>query len=234
MAENQKQLEAAACTPISVKAKDFNPSAVIPYGLTVEYVRLAMNEFIDFLGFINTQLHTREIPRLESMLMQANFSSMVGEFMTVAIPKYCPTIFKNQYHNGHPDLVPAGLYAGNAILHGSEGIEIKGSRYLRGWQGHNAEDVWLMVFAFDSNTPRDEASRIAPKPFRFRLVAGAQLAKTDWTFSGRTGTSRRTPTASVNPSGYAKMLANWIYKEPTTTTATLLASPVETDAPASE
>lgn len=235
-ADPKKLLEIAACTPAPVATKDFNPAAVIPYGVTIEHIRLAMNEFVDFLGFINTQLHTREIPRLESMLMQANFSSMVGEFMSVAIPKYCSTIAKNQYHNGHPDLVPAGFYAGNSIQHGSEGIEIKGSRYLRGWQGHNAEDIWLMVFAFDSNTPRDEASGIAPKPFRFRLVAGAAIEKADWTFSGRTGTSRRTITASVNRSGYTKMLANWIYKEPTVTTATLVASPAETDAepPASE
>jgi hypothetical protein len=236
MDDEEKKLEVSACTPIPISPKDFNPAAVIPYGLTVEHIRLAMTEFIDFLGFINTQLFTREIPRLEAMLMQANFSSMVGEFMSAAIPKYCSTIVKNQYHNGHPDLVPPGIYPGDAVLHGSEGIEIKGSRYVRGWQGHNAEDVWLLVFTFDSSTPRDKANRIAPKPFRFRLVAGAAIEKADWTFSGRTGASRRTPTASVNPSGYSKMLANWIYKEPATTTATLLASLPETDAepPASE
>jgi len=230
MVTDPKKLEAVACTPVAIKAKDFNSSAVIPYGVTVEHIRLAMSEFIDFLGFINTQLHTRDIPRLEVMLMQANFSSMVGEFMSAAIPKYCLTIVKNQYHNGHPDLVPAGHYPQNSILHGSEGIEIKGSRYVRGWQGHNAEDVWLLVFTFDSSTPRDEAKGIPPKPFRFRLVAGAAIEKSDWTFSGRTGESRRTITASVNRSGYDKMLANWIYKEPTVTTATLLASPAEKDA----
>lgn len=236
MDEDAKKLEAAACTPRPVGAKDFNRAAVIPYGVTVEHVRLAMNEFIDFLGFINTQLHTRDIPRLEAMLMQANFSSMVGEFMSAAIPKYCRTIVKNQYHNGHPDLVPAGRYPENSILHGSEGIEIKGSRYVRGWQGHNVEDVWLLVFTFDSGTPRDEAKGIAPKPFRFRLVAGAAIEKADWTFSGRTGESRRTITASVNRSGYNKMLANWIYKEPAVTTATLFASLADEDAepPASE
>lgn len=225
------KLEAAACTPIPISHKDFNPAAVIPHGLTVKHILLAMNDYLDFLGFINTQLYTREIPRLESMLMQANFSSMVGEFMSAAIPRYCSTIVKNQYHNGHPDLVPAGLYLGNAIQHGSEGIEIKASRYLRGWQGHNAEDVWLMVFAFDSSTAPDESKGILPRPFRFRLVAGAYIEKADWTFSGRTGTSRRTITASVNRSGYNKMLANWIYKEPATTTATLLASPVEDSEP---
>ena len=67
-----------------------------------------MAEFSDFIGFIDTQLRTRNIERLETMLMPANFSSIVGEFMTSAIPKYCATIVKNAYHNGHPDLIPAG------------------------------------------------------------------------------------------------------------------------------
>ena len=40
-----------------------------------------MNKFIDFIGFINQQLHDRSIPRLETMLMSATFSLIVGEFM---------------------------------------------------------------------------------------------------------------------------------------------------------
>jgi hypothetical protein len=43
-------------------------------------------------------------------------------------------------------------------------------------------------------------------------VLGAALAKSDWVFAGRSKTSRRTPTASVTASGYAKMAANWIYR----------------------
>ena len=100
--------ETIACTPIPVRADGFNPSAIIPYGLKSQHIRKAMEDFIDFLGFINGQLHTKRIQRLESFLMPANFSSMVGEFMAAAIPKYCKTIIKNRYHNGHPDLVPKG------------------------------------------------------------------------------------------------------------------------------
>jgi hypothetical protein len=173
-----------------------------------------MNEFIDFLAFINSQLNTKQLMRLESMLMPANFSSMVGEFMGAGIPKFCKTIVKNQYHNGHPDMIPAGMYPKDSIQHCTDGIEIKGSRYLRGWQGHNAEDAWLMVFCFDSNRPVDAGKGIGPKPFRFLKVVGAKLEKADWTFSGRSEESRRTITASVNETGYAKMIANWIYKAP--------------------
>jgi hypothetical protein len=138
---------------------------------------------------------------------------MVGEFMSATIPKHCPTIAKNGYHNGHPDLLPKGMFPRDTIQHAQDGIEIKASRYLRGWQGHNAEDAWLMVFCFDSNRPVDAAQGIGPKPFRFRFVCGAKLAQSDWTFAGRSETSRRTITAAVNQSGYAKMTANWIYKD---------------------
>lgn len=206
-------LEEVACTPFNIAKNGFNPNAVLPYGLTTEHIRLAMQEFIDFLGFINQQMRTRLIERLESMLMPANFSSIVGEFMISTIPKHCPSIVKNQYHNGHPDMLPAGVYPNDATQHVDQGIEVKSSRYLRGWQGHNPEDTWLMVFVFDSNRPVDRARDIPPKPFRFVKVVGARLEIADWTFSGRSGTSRRTITASVNNSGYQKMIANWIYQD---------------------
>ena len=170
-----------------------------------------MDDFLEFLGFINRQLRTKEIPRLESFLMPANFSSMVGEFMSATIPKYCKTLAKNTYHNGHPDLVPAGKFEKNACQHGTEGIEIKASRHGSGWQGHNAEDTWLMVFVFDANMRVTPAWKSTPS--RFDSKSGrAQLAKSDWAFSGRSETSRRTITASVTRTGYEKMEANWIYR----------------------
>jgi hypothetical protein len=204
--------EGSALTPHPIRMEGFNSAAVLPYGLRIEHLASAMGDFVDFLGFINQQLVTRQIQRLETMLMPANFSSIVGEFMGAGIPKYCPTLTKNQHHNGHPDLVPTGYFPGDAIPHSHEGIEIKASRYLRGWQGHNPEDIWLMVFVFDSNRPVDTAQAIPPRPFRFVTVVGAALSQADWLFSGRSATSRRTITASVTDSGYQKMMANWIYR----------------------
>jgi len=79
--------EADACVPITLATNGFNDECLLPYGLTIRHVRLAMAEFLDFLGFINQQLHTKNLPRLESFLMPANFSSLVGEFMNLTIPK---------------------------------------------------------------------------------------------------------------------------------------------------
>lgn len=200
--------ELQACTPLPLTPDGFNPDAQLPYGLTVQHLHNGMGEFLDFIGFVNLQLNSRAIRRLESMLMPANFSSIVGEFMAESLPHYCPSLTKNTFHNGHPDLVPTGLYPDNAVQHAHEGIEIKASRYRRGWQGHNPEEIWLMVFVFDSNRPKDQM----PRPFQFLTVAGALLTEDDWRFAGRSATSRRTITASVTESGYQKMMTNWLYR----------------------
>ncbi|MHB1328646.1 MAG: hypothetical protein ACYC2K_10645 [Gemmatimonadales bacterium] len=210
---NTPSIEALACTPAPLRPECFNDAATLPYGLTVGAVQAAMQEFLDFLGFINVQLHGRGTPRFESMLMQANFSSMVGEFMKSSIPKYSHGLAANRYHNGHPDLVPAGVFANDMVQHGDAGIEIKGSRYLTGWQGHNAEDTYLIVFSFDSNRPVDENKGIPPRPFRFLQVAAGLLQKSDWTFAGRSNTSRRTITATVNRDACQRMILNHIYRD---------------------
>lgn len=199
--------EADACTPQALNDAGFNLSSMLPYGLQVNQIKSAMVDFIEFLGFVNTQLYTRQTPRLETMLMSANFSGIVSEYMSAAIPKYCPSLVKNRYHNGHPDLIPAATFPNDAVQYTEQGVEIKASRYHRGWQGHNPENVWLLVFVFQC----DSASEIAPKPLRFTKVVGAQLTKDDWKLSGRSEQSRRTITASVTPSGYQKLISNWLY-----------------------
>ncbi|BBD64959.1 hypothetical protein NIES4072_13770 [Nostoc commune NIES-4072] len=208
------ELELIACQPHPLESNGFNLNAALPYDCKMEHIVLAMNNFVEFLGFINQQLYSKEMERLEVMLMPANFSSMVGEFMISNIPKYCSSLVKNQYHNGHPDLIPAGMFLKNSVQHSHIGIEVKASRYQSGWQGHNPEDTWLMIFVFDSNRPSDAVRGIQPKPFRFIKVVGASLTKNDWSFSGRSEISRRTITASVTKSGYQKMMSNWIYQIP--------------------
>jgi hypothetical protein len=202
-------------TPEKPDARCFNPKAVIPFGVTTEHICRAMTEFTDFLEFLDLQLFTKKMPRFEDFLMPANFSSMVGEFMGANIPKYCNGVVKNAYHNGHPDLLPTGKYPKNSAQHaGSDGIEIKASRYGKSWQGHNEENVWLMVFVFESGRPTDVAKGIPSPKFRFLKVLGAMLRQSDWRFADRKKTSRRTITASVLPSGCEKMEANWIYRAP--------------------
>jgi hypothetical protein len=209
------QSDLTFCVPEQPTFEHFNTTATIPFGVTVEHIFRAMVDFTDFLQTVDTELVRKDMARLEEMLMPANFSSMVGEFITSNLPKHCPTIAKNAYHNGHPDLLPAGKYPRDAAQHvGSDGIEVKASRYRKGWQGHNPEDVWLMVFVFEGGRPSDARNAKEITRFRFLGVYGALLEKTDWKFDGRSQTSRRTITATVRPSGFEKMASNWIYRAP--------------------
>jgi hypothetical protein len=210
----EEQIEFNACNPGTVRIEDFNRNAIIPFGVNIGHICAAMNDFVSFIQMIDVRLHENGTQRFESMLMPANFSSIVGEFMGANIPKYCSSIVKNNYHNGHPDMVPAGRFRDDSVQYCEDGIEIKGSRYLKGWQGHNPEDCWLMVFVFDSNRPVDLSKGIGPKPFKFLKVVGAKLEKSDWLYAGRSETSRRTITATVTDTGYQKMMNNWIYKAP--------------------
>ena len=196
--------------PAQVEPALFNPYCQLPYDLTTEHIRLAMEDFLQFLAVVNGQLHDSGMSLLEAITMPANFSSIVGEFIISSTPRHCDKLVKNLYHNGHPDLLPSEKYEGDSAQHASEGIEVKASRYMTGWQGHNPEDTWLMVFVFESSRPRDLVKGDL-KPFRFRRVLGAELEKSDWKLSGRGPESRRTITASVIPSGYGKMKKNWLY-----------------------
>ncbi len=133
--QERQQLEAAACTPDVVAQNGFNPDATLPCGCTTGHIQQAMAAFVEFLHVVNTELHLKGMVRLESLLMPANFGSVVSEFMNTSIPRYCPTLARNTYHNGHPDLVPIGKYPNNAAQYATDGIEVKASRYLSGWQG---------------------------------------------------------------------------------------------------
>src|SRR6185312_11348903 len=146
--ENGDMSELLACTSAPVDPGGFNPHVILPYGCTIEHIQQTMSEFIDFLSFLNQQLYTKGIKRIESMLMPANFSGMVCEFIISTLPKHCSGIAKNQYPDGHPNLVPGNLFANDSVQHAEEGIEIMGSRYPGGWQGQNPGNTWLMVFVF--------------------------------------------------------------------------------------
>ena len=94
--------------PSAIEKDGFNPKAKIPFGVSTDHIHSAMRDFIEFLTLIDTQLHLKEMSRFEDMLMQANFSSMVGEMISAGIPKYCKTVVKNRYHNGAPRYSASG------------------------------------------------------------------------------------------------------------------------------
>ncbi|GFP28177.1 hypothetical protein HKBW3S33_01594, partial [Candidatus Hakubella thermalkaliphila] len=110
----------------------------------------------------------------------------------------------------HPDLLPKGHYASNLVLKGEEGIEVKSSIQRGGWQGHNPEECRLMVFRYVIG--EQESGEFVP--LTFVEILCAKLDCSDWSFSGRKGVSRRTPTASITTSGVEKLRRNFLYRLP--------------------
>jgi hypothetical protein len=202
----------AALVPAPLDPNGFNLDVRLPYGLLVEHVESAMQDFLNFLGYINEELHTRGIDRQELLMEPAEFSGLVGGFMVSGVPKHCPTLAKNNYHNGHPDMLPKGRYPDDSIAHANEGIEVKASRRPSSWQGHNPEASWLMVFQSDSNKVADLAGGVEPRPFRFRSCnvcpAGGSRLDVRWSLRDQ----------QAHHNGHhqqirdAEARANWIYR----------------------
>jgi hypothetical protein len=172
-----------------------------------------MEAFYDFLHASNSYLTSKGWNRLEETLFAATFSGIVSELIVESVSLQSAALIANQRHNGRPDLLPRGHYPNDEILRGEEGIEVKASRYPSGWQGHNVENGWIMIFQYevDKETMPVEDRR----PTRFVRVLCAQLEEEDWRFSGRSATSRRTITASILESGYKKLTQKPIYQDPT-------------------
>lgn len=192
--------------------RGFDYSAQLPYGLRVAEVRAAIEEIYDFLYNVNRFLVGKGWDRLEETLLAATFSGVISQMAVESISKQSASVIRNQYHNGRPDLLPREHYAGNAVLRGEEGIEIKASRNAS-WQGHNKETGWIMVFQYQVDVSTSPVEN--REPTRFARVLMAKLEEDDWSFSGRGETSRRTATASIARSGMEKLLAQPLYLDPT-------------------
>ena len=200
--------------PRTTTAGQFNKRCVLPYGLNIRHIEKSMAEFLMAIKLVNKSLSKIKLEPLEVLLMPASFSGMVGEFMSRSIPRFCKTVVKNTYHNGHPDMIPAKTFKGDSVQYAKSGIEIKASRYDRGWQGHNPEEVFILIFIFEKEGLEDLIFLKKKKNFRFKMVLGAKLKLSDWKYSGRAPGSRRTPTASITHQGREKLLKNWIYLAP--------------------
>lgn len=193
--------------------KDCKPGAALPYGMTVKGVVNAINDVYAYLHAMNKASIDYGYPRLEDLMQAAGFSGLVSNIvvrsMATAFANVKPGLTGNTYPNGRPDLVPRAHYEGDCCKKGDEGIEVKASRATRGWQGHNPDGGWIMIVQMDVD------AKTLPiyerRPTTILRVMVAQLEHTDWKFSGRSATSRRTPTASVTESGYVKLEAGTVY-----------------------
>jgi hypothetical protein len=196
------------------RIEEANPALDLPYGLTAGHVLAAVNDIYAYLQAVNSAAALNQYPRLEDIIQPASFSGLLSELVCRAFVNATaaalPGLVRNLYPNGRPDLVPRGAFAGDAVLRGDDGIEVKVSRHPTSIQGHNVESGWIMVVWITADLTTVPVYDRAPT-FIDR-VSVARLEETDWTFSGRSETSRRTPTASINLSGRRKLTSSTVYQ----------------------
>jgi len=137
-------------------AEFWNASCKLPYGLQIKDIKRAVLDTYDLLYTINQALTDHGYPFLEHILLGNTFSGMLSELLVKHIATKSTTLNRNNWVGGHPDLIPRGKYPNDAVLRG-EGIEVKTSRQPGGWQAHNIEKMWVMVFRYTMGDPTDPA-----------------------------------------------------------------------------
>lgn len=178
-----------------------NHDATLPYNLTVHEVSKAVSETYRLFNGLNNFLTSNEFRPMEELLLGNSLSGILSELLVKNIARVSSSLVANLKVGGHPDLLLKGYYDSNLILKGDEGIEVKTSIQKGGWQGHNPEDSWLLLFRYMVGV-QDNNQTV---PLTFVEILCAKLTKKDWSFSGRKGASRRTPTASITTSGVEKL-----------------------------
>lgn len=196
--------------PTQLDPQFVNRGASLPYDLRIDEVEKAVAETYRLLHGLNDYLVGAGFLSLEELLLGNSLSGIISEFLVKNIARASTTLDANLKVGGHPDLLPKGYHSSNLVLKGEAGIEVKSSIQAGGWQGHNPEDCWLMVFRYAVGEQEDGTKL----PLTFIEILCAEVKKSDWSFSGRKGSSRRTPTASITASGVEKLRQNFLYRVP--------------------
>lgn len=195
----------------------FNPNAELPYGVEPEAVADAIKEWYELYNGINSYLHSEGHGSIEQLLRANNaLSDFIGDILTDNLAQASPKLTKNKKQDGFPDILPKDNpeyeAEGYKIHHGDEGIETKCSQQNGGWQAHNNEEAWFVVFRYEAgDRAADPDER---QPVEIVQVLCARLEEDDWSHSGRSGDSRRTITSSIIANGMDKLRSNPVYQQP--------------------
>lgn len=188
----------------------FNPQALYPFNLRALDFEGAMQDVYDFFYDVNAHFNDRRLPRLDDMLRPAICSGVISDMLTESLAKHSRSLTVNAYHNGHPDLLVRGVYPGDSIKSGSEGVEIKSTRKSGGAvDTHGARKQWMCVFVYAVDSTTEPA--IDRIPLRFTEVYLGQVEPDDFRRNERSELGTRT--ATLDRDGIRKLRSNWVYKE---------------------
>ncbi len=128
--------------------------------------------------------------------------------LTASVAKHSRVLTENRFHNGHPDLIVRGVYAGNAVKSGIEGVEIKATRKSGGAvDTHGGRDQWMCVFVYKVDNETEPA--VDRRAMRFVEAYLAQVTEADFRKNDRGPLGTRT--ATLGRDGIAAFRRGWLY-----------------------
>jgi hypothetical protein len=136
-------------------------------------------------------------------------SGVLSDMLTASLAKHSRVLTENKYFNGHPDLIVQGVYSGNAVKAGSEGVEIKTTRKSGGAvDTHGARDQWMCVFVYGIDIETEPARNRQPMTFAEVYLGRVTIDDFRRNPRGELGTR----TATLHRDGIKKLRENWIYR----------------------
>jgi hypothetical protein len=170
---------------------------------------MAMQDVYEFFFDVNSHLTSKGLRRLDDMLRPAIMSGLLSDMLTASLAKHSRVLTENTYFNGHPDLIVQGVYAGNSVKAGTEGVEIKTTRKTGGAvDTHGARAQWMGVFVYNVDCESEPATE--RDPMTFTEVYLGQVTVQDFRKNPRSELGTRT--ATLHKAGIQKLRASWIYR----------------------
>ncbi len=192
-----------------VDVSKFNKAAQLPYELRRQDFQMAMQDVYDFFYDVNSHLTGKGLQRLDDTLRPAIMSGVLSDMLTASLAKHSRVLTENAYFNGHPDLIVQGVYAGNAVKSGSQGVEVKTTRKAGGAvDTHGAREQWMCVFVYMVDTDSEPALERAPMTFTEVYLGKVTMNDFRKDPRGELGTR----TATLHKDGIRKLRDSWIYR----------------------
>ena len=178
----------------------------LPPSLTVEHIRLALEETHRVIHLLNTTLLDEMETTLSSLIQGNNYSGIVSNLLTKSFSELTP--YKSNSDQRYPDLICRDE-------NGKEigGLEIKSTiKPGKGGESHNGHSGWHLIACYESLPETGD--------IRFLHVMVANLnghldAKSDWKYlKSRVNTetgSQRTETYTTTAIGTTKLRDGSVY-----------------------
>ena len=193
----------------TIENAKFNRDADLPFELRLQDFQSAMQDVYDFFYDVNSHLLGKGLHRLDDMLRPAIMSGLLSDMLTASLAKHSRVLTENLYHNGHPDLIVQGVYAGNAVKAGTEGVEIKTTRKSGGAvDTHGARNQWMCVWVYRVDNITEPARDRQPMTFTEAYLGDVRVDDFRKNARGELGTRTATP----HKEGVRKLRENWVFR----------------------